>query len=272
LALPPSARRLKLDRPTTWSEVRAALKAAGVSATFAVLGDELVGFGADEDLMAAFALLGAKLDGLVSLSPASDSHHLGLLYDSLVRALTRGRPIRPILKRRGHSIVVSTANPARPPELQKCDRERLAPLRAAYSDALTGVVPGSKLPFAEAVRIRLECYDDQWWCVFDPYTWVDFPRADPAVEGTDEWSAPPDRRGEPDATSVWRTERWARRYNPKWSAILDAWAGLLVPGDQDRPETIGLRGRPGVDAQFTISGTTAWCRPARSPALEGSGG
>ena len=69
-------------------------------------GQELTAFGADEDLLTAFASHGAKIEGTITLSPESDSLHLGLMYDALVRALTRGRPLRPILRRSGHSIVV----------------------------------------------------------------------------------------------------------------------------------------------------------------------
>lgn len=262
LALPTVARRVTLSRPTTWPEARAALKAAKLSGIIAVRGAELLAFGADEDLLAAFGALGAKIDGHVALSPDSDSLHHGLLYDALMRALTRGRPLRPILRRGGHAIIVSAPNPSRSPEQRQADRERLAPLQAAYSDSLTGTVPGARLPFAEAIKIRLERYDEKWWCVFDPFTWVDFPRAGPVADGAAEWPSTSSRRDQSDPTGDWRKERWTRRYNPKWSGILDAWAGLLVSGQQDSPEAIGLRGRPGVDAQYTISGTTAWSRPA----------
>ena len=263
LELPSLARRLTLARPMTTPEARSALKAARLPGIAAARGDEVTAFGVDEDLLGAFASHGAKIDGEVALSPASDSAHLGLLYDALVRALTRGRPLRPILRRSGHSIVVSGANPNRTPDQVRRDRERLAPLQRAYSDSLLGTVPGANLPFAEAVRLRLERHDDQWWCVFDPFTWIDLPRREQSPDLGDEAFTVADNR-HADPTGDWRKERWARRYNPKWSAIIDAWAGLLVSGKQDTLHAVGLRDRAGIDAAFTISGTTAWSRPAQT--------
>lgn len=263
LELPATARRLTLARPMTTPEARSALKAAKTPGIAAARGHEVVAFGVDRDLVTAFASHGAKVDGEVALSPATDSVHLGLVYDALVRALTRGRPLRPILRRSGHSIVVSGANPSRTPDQVRRDRERLAPLQHAYSDSLVGTVPGANLPFAEAVRLRLERHDDQWWCVFDPFTWIDMPRLDQSPDDGDEVPTL-DRRGHTDPTGDWRKERWARRYNPKWSAIVDAWASLLVSGKQDTVHAVGLRDRVGIDAAFTISGTTAWSRPAQT--------
>lgn len=271
LSLPPVARRLVLSRAATWRDVRVALKAARVNATVAVRGTELAAFGADDELLAALAPLGASLDGEVPLSPESDSLHLGMMYEALVKALTRGRPLRPILRRGGHFIVVSAPNPSRTVEQRERDRGRLAPLQTAYGDPLTGVVPGVSLPFAEAVRIRLERHGEQWWCVFDPFTWVDLPRTDRAADPNHDPQSGRSRKAAVDPAADWRKQRWARRYNPKWSTILDAWAGLFVAGQQDTPEAIGLRDRAGVDAQFAVSGTTAWSRPARVLAGDSGG-
>lgn len=255
LDLPSVARRVTLSRPMTTPEARSAVKAAGVRAIVAARGRDVVAFGADDDLLAAFSSHGGRVEGEIALSPLSDSVDLGLLYDALVRSLTRGRPLRPILRRSGHSIVVAGSNPR--------DRERLAPLQRAYSDSLFGTVPGATLPFAEGVRIRLEHHLDHWWCVFDPFTWVDFPRRERANEGELE-DTPLPHRGHADPAGDWRTERWARRYNPKWSVIVDTWASLLVSGPEDTTHAVGLHDRSGIDALFTISGTTAWSRPARA--------
>jgi hypothetical protein len=246
----------------TTPEARSAIKAAGVRAIVAARGRDVAAFGADDDLLATFSSHEGKIEGEIALSPSSDSVDLGLLYDALVRALTRGRPLRPILRRSGHSIVVAGSNPKRTPEQVRRDRERLAPLRRAYSDSLFGTVPGANLPYAEGVRIRLEHHLDQWWCVFNPFTWVDFPRREHRHDGENDIALP--HRGHANPAGDWRTERWARRYNAKWSAIVDAWASLLVSGPEDTAHAVGLHDRSGIDALFTISGTTAWSRPVRA--------
>lgn len=262
LAIPPVARVVRLDSPITTPDARLAIKAAKVSGLAVARGQEVAGFGADEDLLGAFRTLGSTLDGTVPLDPVSDSVDLGLVYDALVRALTRGRPLRPIYRRGGHSIVVTADNPKRTAEQRALDRERLAPLKQAYSGALTGTVPGSSLPFAEGVRIRMEHHQAQWWCIFDPFTWIDFPRRDTEEDGEDDTPAVPWFQHRADPVAEWRRERWATRYNRMWSALLDAWAALLVSGPEDAPQAIGLRDRTGVDAEFRISRTTAWSRPA----------
>lgn len=260
LATPAVARVVRIERPITTPDARSAIKAAKVSALAVARGQEVRAFGADEDLLVAFDTLGAALDGTIPLDPVSDSVDLGLVYDALARALTRGRPLRPIFRSGGHSIVVTADNPNRTAEQRARDRERLAPLKQAYGGALTGIVPGGALPFAEGVKIRMEHHAAQWWCVFDPFTWIDFPRRDATEdeEASDATWIP--HQGDPVAD--WRRERWATRYNRSWAALLDAWACLLVSGPEDSPRAIGLRDQTGVDAAFRISRTTAWSRPA----------
>jgi SIR2-like domain len=260
LQLPSHARRLRLNHAITTEESRAALRLAEVYAVVAARGSEVIAFGADEDLLKAFKPYAATLDGTVALDPLHDSWALGLLYDALVRALSRGRPLRPMLKRRGHSLVVREPSASRSAEGRDRDRQLLEPVRRAYSDALYGSVPALALPFAEAVRIRLEHHESQWWCVFDPFTWVDFPRLASAslIAGADE------ERNSGDATGVWRKERWARRYNGTWSALVDAWAGLLVSSSEQQLDAVGLRGLDGIEASFRLSATTGWSRPGHS--------
>lgn len=262
LATPAVARAVRLANPITTPDARAAIKAAKVSGLAVARGHEVAAFGADDDLLAAFDTLRPTLDGTTPLDPVSDSVDLGLVYDALVRALTRGRPLRPVLRHHGHSIVVTADNPARTAEQRARDRERLAPLKQAYGAALTGTVPGGSLPFAEGVKIRMERHGSQWWCVFDPFTWIDFPRRNADDDEEDETTSPPWILHRADPVADWRRERWATRYNRSWASLLDAWAGLLVSGPEDAPQAIGLRDRTGIDAEFRISRTTAWSRPA----------
>lgn len=259
LEMPSTARRLRLSHPITFSEARAAMSAAEVRGIVAVRGATVVGFGPDADLLRAFAPIGGELDGFAELNPSEDSIDLGLIYDALVRALARGRPLRPILRRSGHALIVAPSGKVHDSVTRERELQVLKPLQDAYSDALVGVVRGSDgLPFSEGVRLRLECHERKWWCVFDPFTWVDFPKPDGTHgrNASDAWQ----RGGDP--TGDWRKERWARRYNPKWSRLLDAWEGLLH-SEFEAQQAIWLGGRDGATAAFRLSAKTAWARPGR---------
>lgn len=73
LAMPPVARVLWLSRPITTPEARTAIKIASVGALAVARGQDLVAFGADEDLLGAFATLNPTIQGTLSLEPGSDS-------------------------------------------------------------------------------------------------------------------------------------------------------------------------------------------------------
>ena len=261
LDIPRRARRLRLSRPVTTQEAREAIKAGRFQAVVAVRGQRVVGFGADEDLLQVFEPWGGEIEGEHLLDPRTDSWALGLTYDALVRSLTRYRPLRPILRTRGHCVVVARPNLKLRTEVQERDRKLLNPLRRAYEVALFGSVPFLGLSFAEGVRIRLENHDGRWWCVFDPFTWVNVP-----IQHGGPRQAPntmvATRRGS--QSDDWRRERWARRYNSQWSKIINAWSQVLVSGKQDTISAVGLHRRGGLDAAFTISSTTAWCGPSRA--------
>jgi SIR2-like domain len=258
--LPAEARSIRLSQTATTAQARDALKAANVSGIVSATGQSICSFGKDSDLTLAFSPLGGVLNGVVSLDPENDSSDLGLVYDGLARALTRGRPLRPILRRTGHSIVVSNETNRSPDQIAKM-RTRLSPLTEAYQCPLTGTVPGTNALFAEAVQIRLETYDSQWWCVFEPFTWVDDGRTRGSEQRGEDLST---RRARPvDPSADWRRERWAKRYNGQWSAILDAWSALLVSNRKETISSFGLDSALGIDASFTLSGVTAWSRPGR---------
>lgn len=277
LSLPESARRITLTGPITTSQMREMVKTAGVRRVVtAARGSEIVAFGADEDLLAAFATSGGRVADTVSLDPAADSLARGLTYDALARALARGRPLRPQLRSRGHSLIVRDIDPDRDDEVAQRDRQASAALREAYGDALTGTVPDLGWRYAEGVELRLDYHLERWWCVFEPFTWIDVPRARPdaalaAGEHLPQAETPLFNPAGGDPAGDWRRERWARRYNKTWAAIIDAWAKLLAP---HRPTTVraaGLRDRPGIEAEFRLGRDTAWSHPAHLGTAQGGG-
>ena len=156
LEIPRRARLLRLNRPVTTQEAREAIKVGRFRAVVGVYGQRVVGFGADEDLLQVFEPWGGEIEGEHLLDLHADSRALGLTYDALVRSLTRFGPLRPILRTRGHCVVVARPNPKLRTEAQQRDGKLLNPLKRAYGEALFGSVPSLGLPFAEGVRIRLD--------------------------------------------------------------------------------------------------------------------
>ncbi len=261
LAVPTEARRLTTKLPITTAAARTAFKEAGVRASVAAVGQQVAAFGRDAELLAALSAYGPQLAGSIELNPQADSWALGLLYESIVRALSRGRPLRVRLRSRGHFLVVAEPGAERVEELAARDREALAMLARAYGTPLVGVVPQLGIPFAEAIQIRLDYRVGRWWCVFDPHTMIDLPRTE-APNSSDQGEAHRSFGHAPDPAGDWRRERWARRYNRAWAEIIDAWAKILAPFEETRLRAFRVDEGAGVAGEFIVGKTTAWSRPA----------
>jgi hypothetical protein len=206
----------------------------------------------------------------VELDATRDSWALGLLYDALVCALSRYRPLAPRFKRAGHSLIVAGHRENDDEDRARKRAQDLAPLRAAYESALTGNVPKLGFPFHEGVFLKLEKIEERWWCGFEPYTFVNTPRPELPVYAAqpesldasqDSLGMPAERRGG-DPAGDWRRERWALKYNKQWAAIIDAWATLLTSSNDGMVRAFGLKDGDGIDAVFTISRFTGWSRPS----------
>ncbi len=262
--MPSTARRLTLTSAASAAEIRALLKERNCRATIASIGRELAVFGNDKELLAALSPLGASLAGEIALDPAKDSWALGLLYDALIRALARRRPLIPRLKRAGHSLDVATPRDGDNGDRLRRDEQTLKKLRDAYGSALTGKVPKLGFPFQEGVTVKLEQVDNRWWCGLEPYTFVQIPRPDATDTSSrddpanaDSIGARFERGGDP--SGDWRRERWAQRYNKNWAAIIDAWSQLLT-GAREPARAVGLEDGTGIDGVFELSRYTGWSR------------
>ncbi len=173
-SLPTTARRMTLGHPSSIFEVRQMLKASKCRAAVAMVGNELAAFGKDAEILASLHSLKPVLNGHWTLDPIRDSWALGLIYDALLRALARRRPLIPRLKRSGHSLMVSGARDSETEEQQQRRESQLSMLSAAYGSDLTGNKFGRN--YNEAISVRLEEIEGRWWCGFDPYTAVEVPR------------------------------------------------------------------------------------------------
>jgi hypothetical protein len=264
LQMPETARRITLSQTATTPEIRALLRAATVWAIAVSTGREVVAFGPDEGLMRALQPLGPKLAGTIRLDPVTNSWALGLLYDALTRALCRNRPLFAKLRSRGHFVLIARGASSEPEAEARKRAERLAALQQAYSASLYGNVPNLGFAYNEGLRIRLEQCAERWWCVFDPTTYVDLPRDEEPPSPVEESSAeshPVALISPAGQAADWRRERWARRYNPVWSKIFDAWTALLTDDADGISRALDTPHDAGVDAIFRLSGATAWSRP-----------
>jgi hypothetical protein len=139
-----------------------------------------------------------------------------------------------------------------------------AKLRNAYSAALYGTTPQG-YPFYEGVELHLEQAAERWWLTFEPATFVEVPYPDRTQEPPNV-DAVLERPRFVDPTVDWRRERWAKRYNNVWAAIIDAWANFIA-GDGSRPLlATGVAQDEGIDAVFKLSPVTAWSRPSHDHA------
>ena len=264
LDMPTRAREIALNKTLMTSEARRLIREGEVWATAAAYGNKLAVFGPDVDVTRVFSPVGARLNGTVGLNPAEHSIDRGLVYEAMVRAIVRRRPLR---QRRGYTVVVRPPESSLPSDVAQRHQELLEELRCAYDGPLTGNVPRIDCAFAEGIRARIEEWDGRWWFVFEPYTWVDLP-SDEVETSTDE-SAGHLGSARSEAPKLlaadWRRERWAQRYNRQWNDILAAWANLIAPEREAKLSTHHFRG-PGINATFRVSSVTAWSSSAATQA------
>ena len=213
---------------------------------------------------ARFAPAGGKLTGTMLLDPAGNPTDLGLVYDALIKSIARHRPLRPILSRGGHAVVVRPPDENLRSDIAQEHRKLLNELRKAYSASLTGSVPRIGCSFAEAIRVRIEVWDGRWWLVYEP---IHVGRtAEGGRSRITTRRSPPIRSIIPDESDPrfiaadWRRERWAQRYNKTWHNVIAAWAKLIAPGEETDLSAQHFEGS-GINAEFRLSWTTAWSSP-----------
>lgn len=259
LKVPTIARRITICESKTTRELQELLRDREQRRVIvAGHGLDVAAFGSDSDLLAGLEPLNPKLAGTIDLHPENESWALGLIYEAMVRSLAWGRPLRPNLNSRGHELRLNVPEASRRDPDAVRGRTILETMRAAYGpgERIVGMVPEISRAFAEAVHVRLEHHLGRWWCVFEPYTWVDLPRR------SDDPEADSIRRSMNIAASDWRRERWAQRYNSRWDALFQQWSKLIAP---DRPTIARFPGGSGVTdgigAEFELWDATAWSSP-----------
>lgn len=272
LSVPGQARLLEDPAGIPLRTLRQALRAARVRGVLARrAGGQLVAFGDDAALAAALAVHGVQVtDTAVMVGPDKgheepDSMDLGLIAETLARALGRTRGITEVLRSgQRHLLRARDEDPHRPE-----DTRALAGLRAAAGGPVTGHLTGpdgAQLPWAEAAALAVEWRDGAWRLLFAPEIWVR-----PDFVGLADHTRP---AGSREAAARLGAEfvrgRIARRYNSTTGALLAAWVRLLTSGGTAGTRTVyafGLSAGAGMDAAFTLGTTPLASRPLRGAPL-----
>lgn len=203
-------------------EVRQVVAESGRDVIAARRRDGVIAFGRDEDLLEAFSGRDPKLT-YGRLDPAYTAD-LGLLYDALVAALVRERP----LLRRSSRIV--TVDPAR------ISDNLLSPLKRADVKYLTGRIPNNNGLWAEGIELQLEQRYQTLWLVYAPLV----------------WSERGDDRDENNRRREWTRERQVKRYNRQSTALFKAWADVICGGAKESSiRSLGID-RMGTDGTFSL--------------------
>ena len=215
-------------------EVRDAITRTGADVVAGRRYAGVVGFGRDEEMRKAFAGEGTVELDLFNIDPArlsTDTSELGLLYDAIVRALARERP----LLIRGHRRVVVDPD--------RAHDARLLPLQSALG-ALTGTVAAAAgAAWMEAVEVHLELRLGRLWLLLSPTVWVERPDDD-AIRA---------------ARAEFVRSRTTNRFNREANALLGAWRDVLLGGEREcEVRAFGIE--DGVDATFRLSPITAFSR------------
>jgi hypothetical protein len=253
---PCEARLLKAPRDVRLNELRESLRRDRVRAAVARrAGGQLIAFGDDAELHASLADLGVHVTddtcpiGWAKPAQEPDSVDLGLIAESLARALGRTRGVTEVLRSGQHHLLRARDARTDRPE----DTAALAPLKQVAGD-VTGTLTGpggSRLPWAEAVTLAVEWHDGGWWLLFAPDIWVR-----PNFSQIPEGVTPEQARAQ--ATRIgaeFVRARVASRYNSATGALLGAWWRLLSAGGSGNRRTVhafGVQEGRGVDAIFTF--------------------
>jgi hypothetical protein len=208
-------------------EVIAAVEASGSKAIAARTTKGVIAFGTDAELRKAFDSFGITNFDLHKIDAERlqrQSAELGLIYEALLRAITRTSPL--ILEKRGRDRMLYV-------DSRKQTDSQLATLKSC-SGTLSGNLGGHT--WAEAVRLRLDYKFNHLWLIFEPAIWISNVELKEFVR-----------------------HRMSKRYNGDWNLLLGGWAKVLGgPGDGKKYQALNIAS--GVDAVFSISATTAFSR------------
>ena len=222
-----------------FAEVRDAIEGSGAAVVATRRNVGVLAFGSDAEVKKAFGEFSIRDWDLYSIEPRRmryESQEHGLVFDALIEAISRERPLQNCRRRSDRFLVVDSTRLADP---------MLSTLLQSAKH-LVGIVPGTQLAWAEAARIRLEYKLDLAWLLIEPTIWIDRPSDDEAASKV--------RR--------FRIKRLDYRYNSKWNDVLNGWIDVIV-GKDNFTTLSTFEMQSGVNAEFTLGKITAFSRRER---------
>ncbi len=198
----------------------------------------VLAFGSDSEIHRAFNDLGVSNLGLHSIEISRlwrDTNEMNLLRQALVFGLVKSLPLHAEGHRSNHLLRVD-GDRSNDPRLQR--------LKTSVQQ-VSGTVPGANVPWAEAIRVKLEHKLGRLWLLLEPSVWF-------GECHTDEQHY---------KCSDFVRERMAKRYNSQFDSVLDAWIEVIV-GNGLKTTITALNDQPGVGAAFTLLKRTGFTRRA----------
>jgi hypothetical protein len=191
-------------------------------------------FGPEEEARKAFSNHNIKSIAIYPIEPrrlASGSAELGLLYEAACFALSAPSSLM-YIRRRSHHLLVIPPNASGDPQFK--------PLFAALSE-----IAGNRgnIQWSEGVEVYLEYHLQRFWLIIEPKIY--FHLADDQKLSTEG--------------KEFIRERLARRYNPIWNKLIDAWMKVLTKGNTTL-NFEAFSSLPGFKASFKLDSVTAFSR------------
>ncbi len=211
-----------------YAKVREAVDASHADIVYARRNVGVLAFGADNHVRRAFEgnnIRELSLHSIETRRLRYESAEHGLLYDALMRAIDRERPVT-VVRRKRHRF--ATVDPA------QAAHDAYHQLKSAVGQ-INGSIGRTSVSWKEAARVHLEYRMDRLWTIVQPTVFLDDIQTD----------------AEASEASDFVRERMARRYNPHWNQLLDAWATLLF-GKEREIQLRAFECTSGVDATFVI--------------------
>jgi hypothetical protein len=195
----------------------------------------VLAFGDDAEIKRVFAddnVRSLDTHSIIADRLTFESGERSLLRDALFQSLSAHCGLNLATERHRHIFRADGGHP----------NFDLAPLTKA-TERLSGIVPRTDVPWAEACRIRLDFRLGQLWLLLNPFVIIDYAEDMPEVSAQ--------------AGKEFVRERRARRYNSQTNAILDGWIQAIF-GERRKPVSLGIDGGTGIGASFEISPVTGY--------------
>lgn len=216
-----------------FADVRHAVAESGARLIVTRTRAGILGFGSDQDFRRTFDRFGITEFDLASFETRRlryDSHERGLLRDALVESLCSAKGLE--AKRRRTSDLLSPSD---------VGADQWKDLRGLVGPLSGSIRNHNDITWREGVSVRLDWADERLWLLIEPRI---------IFEGVTDATK--------SISADFGRERTVRRYNRELDRLIAFWAQTLAG---EGMQTLGIG--DGIDARFSINGTSAYSRLAQ---------